>query len=52
MNRRAPRWLRRRLLPVHQDLERRLHELCYLFFEITQRCNLACLPALRQRLHS
>lgn len=38
----APRWLRRRLLPVHQGLERRLHELCYLFFEITQRCNLSC----------
>ena len=42
MGRGAPRWLRRRLLPVHQDLERRLHELCYLFFEITQRCNLSC----------
>ncbi|MCP4573801.1 MAG: radical SAM protein [bacterium] len=38
----APRWLRRRLVPVHQGLERRVHELCYLFFEITQRCNLTC----------
>lgn len=38
----AGRWLHRRLLPIHQAAQRRLHDLNYLFFEITQRCNLAC----------
>ena len=36
------RWLNRRLLPLHQASQRRLHDLNYLFFELTQRCNLAC----------
>lgn len=27
---------------MHQATQRRLHDLNYLFFEITQRCNLAC----------
>ncbi len=34
---------RRRLLPVYQHAVRRSPDLSYLFFEITQRCNLACL---------
>ena len=38
----AGRWLHRHLLPLHQAAERRLHDLNYLFFEITQRCNLKC----------
>lgn len=38
----AGRWLHRQLLPMHQSAQRRLHELNYLFLEITQRCNLAC----------
>jgi len=36
------RWLHRRLLPLHQATQRKLHDLNYLFFELTQRCNLAC----------
>ncbi len=35
--------LRRRLVPVYQAAQRRLHPLTYLFLEITGRCNLACL---------
>jgi radical SAM enzyme (rSAM/lipoprotein system) len=27
---------------MHQATQRRLHDLTYLFFELTQRCNLAC----------
>jgi radical SAM protein with 4Fe4S-binding SPASM domain len=33
---------RRRLLPVYHHAVRRSPDLRYLFFEITQRCNLAC----------
>jgi radical SAM enzyme (rSAM/lipoprotein system) len=39
---RAGRWLHRRLLPLHQAGQRRIHDLNYLFFELTQRCNLEC----------
>lgn len=35
-------WLHRQLLPMQQSAQRRLHDLTYLFLEITQRCNLAC----------
>jgi radical SAM enzyme (rSAM/lipoprotein system) len=39
-------WLRRRLrrplLPAFRRLEARKHRLSYLFFELTQACNLAC----------
>lgn len=38
----AGRWLNEKLLPWHQGAERRLHQLTYIFFELTQRCNLAC----------
>lgn len=38
----AGRWLHRKLLPIHQASQRRLHDLNYLFFELTQRCNSAC----------
>ncbi len=38
----AGRWLHRQLLPMHQASQRRLHDLNYLFFELTQRCNLVC----------
>ncbi len=31
------------LVPLHQALQRRVHDLDYLFLEITQRCNLRCL---------
>jgi len=31
------------LIPLHQTLQRRVHDLDYLFLEITQRCNLRCL---------
>ena len=31
------------LVPLHQALQRRVHDLDYLFLEITQRCNLHCL---------
>lgn len=34
---------KRKLVPLHQKLARRLHDLDYLFIEITQRCNLRCL---------
>jgi len=30
------------LVPLHQALQRRVHDLDYLFVELTQRCNLAC----------
>jgi len=33
---------RQRLLPVYQHAVRRSPDLTYLFFEITQRCNLSC----------
>lgn len=36
------RWLHRHLLPMQQGTQRRLHDLTYLFFEVTQRCNLVC----------
>ncbi len=36
------RWLQTKLLPMHQATQRRIHDLNYLFFELTQRCNLAC----------
>ena len=35
-------WLHRRLLPMQQTAQRRLHDLTYIFFELTQRCNLTC----------
>ncbi len=38
----AGRWLHSKLLPMHQATQRRLHELNYIFFELTQRCNLVC----------
>ena len=34
--------VRRRILPAHQAAQRRVHDLLYLFFELTQRCNLSC----------
>lgn len=34
---------RRVLLPLYQSTARQLHELKYLFFELTQDCNLRCL---------
>lgn len=34
--------MRRQLLPKHQAAQRRVHDLIYLFLELTQRCNLAC----------
>lgn len=30
------------MLPSHQAAQRRIHDLMYLFLELTQRCNLAC----------
>jgi len=36
------RWLHSKLLPMHQATQRRLHDLNYIFFELTQRCNLSC----------
>jgi len=33
---------RKRVLPAHQAAQRRVHDLVYLFFELTHRCNLAC----------
>ncbi len=38
-----PTSFHRRLLPLYQGLSRRLHELDYLFVELTHRCNLRCL---------
>ncbi len=35
--------IRRRLLPLHQSTVRRVHDLSYLFIELTHRCNLSCL---------
>lgn len=35
--------LQRRALPLYQDGLRRLHDLNYLFIELTHRCNLNCL---------
>jgi radical SAM protein with 4Fe4S-binding SPASM domain len=40
---RVRRRARRRLLPVYQHTIRQLHELSYLFIELTQRCNIDCL---------
>ncbi len=37
------RTVKRTLLPVKQQYERKLHELNYMFFELTHRCNLACI---------
>jgi radical SAM protein with 4Fe4S-binding SPASM domain len=34
---------RRRLLPAYQHTVRQLHELSYLFLELTHRCNIDCL---------
>jgi len=34
--------VRRRLLPAHQAAQRRVHDLVYLFLELTHRCNLCC----------
>jgi radical SAM enzyme (rSAM/lipoprotein system) len=34
--------MRQRLLPAHQAAQRRVHDLVYLFLELTQRCNLSC----------
>ncbi len=36
------RWIHDKILPVHQATQRRLHDLTYIFFELTQRCNLNC----------
>ena len=38
----AGRWIHEKLLPMHQASQRKLHDLTYLFFELTQRCNLTC----------
>lgn len=38
----AGHWLHRKLLPVQQRAQRNLHDLRFLFLEITQRCNLSC----------
>ncbi len=35
--------IQRKLLPTYQDSVRKLHELKYIFFELTNSCNLACL---------
>ena len=40
---RLHRLLRRRLRPLYQSLVRRVHDLSYLFIELTHRCNLSCL---------
>lgn len=40
---RLPRPLLRALIPAHQRLLRRVHDLTYLFVELTQRCNIECL---------
>jgi radical SAM protein with 4Fe4S-binding SPASM domain len=40
---RVRRRSRRRLLPYYQHTVRQLHELGYLFIELTQRCNIDCL---------
>ena len=37
------RKLQRGLLPLYQKTVRRVHDLNYLFFELTHRCNIACL---------
>ncbi|MCP4679438.1 MAG: radical SAM protein [Deltaproteobacteria bacterium] len=42
-NSRFNRVLRRTLHPVYRSLETTVHPLRYLFLEITQKCNLACL---------
>lgn len=34
--------MKRALLPIKQNYERKLHELRYIFFELTHKCNLAC----------
>ena len=34
---------KRRLIPLQQKLARKLHDLTYLFLELTNRCNLDCL---------
>lgn len=34
---------RRVLLPIQHHFERKIHDLRYLFFELTHRCNLACI---------
>ena len=38
----AGRWLHRKLWPLQQSAQRRVHDLRFLFLEITQRCNLSC----------
>ncbi len=38
----AGRWIHEKLLPMQQASQRKLHDLTYLFFELTQRCNLSC----------
>lgn len=39
---RLPQRLTWPLIPLHQALQRRVHDLNYLFLEITQRCDLRC----------
>jgi radical SAM enzyme (rSAM/lipoprotein system) len=36
-------FLQRKLLPIYQNSERELHELSYIFFELTNNCNLECI---------
>lgn len=38
----AGRWLHRKLWPLQQSAQRHVHDLRFLFLEITQRCNLSC----------
>ena len=38
-----PTGFRRRILPLYQRIASRVHELEYLFIELTNRCNLLCL---------
>lgn len=36
-------FLNKKLLPIYQNSVRQVHELQYIFFELTNECNLACL---------
>ena len=38
----AGRWINDKLLPMQQASVRKIHDLTYIFFELTQRCNLSC----------
>ncbi len=35
--------VRKTVLPIKQESERKIHKLKYMFFELTQRCNLSCI---------